>query len=115
MTREELKSMFGGIVEHYNHACEKHPFFADTICFRYDDWGKEAYYMKWLLQNMVKDKKQVTGHHVLMAEVCEVFAAFCSGDYAQARYEVLDAIAVLLRMDDMIRDAQEREEEKPND
>lgn len=115
MSRTELENKFHGIVEHYNHACEKHPFFADTICVEIVNWKKDADDCKWLIQLKAKNKQQVTAHSVLMAELYEIFAAFCSGNYEQARYEVLDTIAVLLRMDDMIRDFQEKKEEKPND
>lgn len=111
MTREELKSMFGGIVKHYNHAGEKHPLFADEMCTD-TDWQGDADFCKRLIKGKVVLKEKVTAHAVLHAELCEIFAAFCSGNYEQARYEVLDAIAVLLRMDDMIRDAQERKEKK---
>ena len=115
MTKEELKSMFGGIVEHYNHACEKHPFFADKLCVEALHWREFADNQKNLIMSLVTRGGHVTSFAVLHAEMFEIFAAFCEGDYAQARYEVLDAIAVLLRMDDMIRNAQaRREEEKPN-
>ncbi len=108
MSRTELENKFHSIVEHYNHACGKHPFFADTICVENVNWKKDADDCKWLIQLKAKNKEQVTAHTVLMAELYEFFDAFCSGNYTKAHYEVLDAIAVLLRMDDMIRDAQEK-------
>jgi predicted alpha-1,6-mannanase (GH76 family) len=106
MTKEELESMFNGIVEHYNHACEKHPFFADGMCLIGKDWEKEAKNIKDFIAQRANIKETVTASMVLHAEIFEIFAAFCSENYAQARYEVLDAIAVLLRMDDMIRSFQ---------
>ena len=112
MTKEELKSMFGGIVEHYTHACEKHPFFADGMCLTGMDWEKEAKNIKDFIAQRANIKETVTASMVLHAEMFEIFAAFCSGDYEQAHYEVLDAIAVLLRMDDMIRGVQDKEEAK---
>ena len=110
MNKNELESMFDSIVEHYNHACEKHPFFADTICAKNDNgtWGIMANHRKMDTHLRCKMNEEVTAHEVFVAEMYEIFDAFCKGDYALARYEVLDAIAVLLRMDDMIRDAQER-------
>ena len=89
---------------HYNHACEKHPHFADVICKpnSLTDWRRDAAVLKAQIQAFETRGEDVTAHGVLMAELYEVFAAYCDGDIAQARYEVLDAIAVLLRMDDML-------------
>lgn len=106
-TIEEMASMAAGIWAHYENACKKHPFFADAICIRTDRWKREARECKWLIGEAVKCKEKVTAHTVLMAELYEIFDACCDGDIAQARYEVLDAIAVLLRMDDMLAEMQE--------
>lgn len=90
--------------KHYDHACEKHPFFANDLCSHNPgfDWPHAATCQKAQIQAHAERGETVTAHSVLMAELYEVFAAYCDGDIAQARYEVLDAIAVLLRMDDML-------------
>ena len=95
---------------HYDHACEKHPKFADVICIQHPccNWRSEAARLKAQIQAHEDRGETVTAHSVLLAELWEVFAAYCDGDIAQARYEVLDAIAVLLRMDDMLKGVQEK-------
>ena len=103
-TAQEMVETNAGIWEHYDHACEKHPKFADDLCIQNPccDWRREAAVLKKKIQAHAERGETVTAHSVLMAELYEVFAAYCDGDIAQARYEVLDAIAVLLRMDDML-------------
>lgn len=92
---------------HYNNACEKHPRFADGICLMTEDWEGMAADTKEFMGAHEEDGLSLMATTVLMGEIYEALAAYKSGDLAQARYEVLDAIAVLLRMDDMLKGMQE--------
>jgi len=105
-TMEDMAAMAAGIWAHYENACEKHPFFADDLCSAMPMWEREARQCKELISNKAKDGEKIMAHWVLLGEMYEIFDACCDGDIAQARYEVLDAIAVLLRMDDMLREMQ---------
>ncbi len=107
-TIEEMAAMAAGIWAHYEHACRKHPKCADTVCHKRDDYGQDVADEKCVLKQMVASgRKDIPADLVLDAELNEIYAAYCDGDYEQARHEVLDAIAVLLRLDDLLREMQE--------
>ena len=108
-TAQDMVVANAAIWSHYLHAIGKHPHFADVICKpnSLTDWRTDAAVLKAKIQEFETRGEDVTAHSVLMAELYEVFAAYCAGDIAQARYEVLDAIAVLLRIDDMLAKMQE--------
>lgn len=104
--------MLCDIRDHYSNAIAKHPFFADEICFK-DNTGWELQaqqlksYLKYCTEKREKGENQYCrAQDVLDVELAEVYAAYSKGDYEQARYEIFDAIAVLLRMDDMIAEKQ---------
>jgi len=94
--------MFFSMVSHYHAACVKHPYFADF-------WTENAHE---LYERDAREKKnaikrlseigEVSARLVLYAELAEVFEAITRGDYGQAREEIFDAIAVLMRMVDVI-------------
>ena len=113
MTQKSAQDMVAAnasIWEHYKHACEKHPRFADGICLMTEDWEGMAADAKEFMEVHEENGLSFTATIVLMGEIYEALAAYCAGDLAQARYEIMDAIAVLLRMDDMLAGMQEREE-----
>ena len=98
------------IWDHFTHAKEKHPFFADRIMEPMPKDGcvlgeklKRKIVEFW--ENRAKNCKSVIAklpsvENVLNAEVFEIFAAVAKGDLNQAHYEIFDAIAVLLRLDE---------------
>ena len=102
------------IIEHYEHAKEKHPFFADAMCspqvlpdwMSGGEWARpvnEAHVKKW--QDIAMGRKVLcvqrpTAERILDAELAEIYEAWNRRDMEQARHEIYDAIAVLLRMED---------------
>jgi hypothetical protein len=89
----------------YLHANVKHPFFCDKICSEEVSWKKLAEDIKKQIQFNEKEKTgNVKAEDILNAEMAEVYAAVMQGDYYHARYELMDVFAVLMRMDDMLRD-----------
>lgn len=89
----------------YLHANVKHPFFCDIICSDEYDWAKLAETYKEQIQFEAKGKTgNVRVSAILDAEMAEVYADVKKGDYYHARMELLDAFAVLMRMDDMLRE-----------
>jgi len=110
MTETHLKiEVQDEIYKHYIHACEKHPFFADEMCRTDYSWYSAAIRFKEYLkyQTVLHNDGEPTyclAKYVLDAELAEVYDAYCKGNYDQAVEEIYDAIAVLLRMGDMIID-----------
>ncbi|MBR4221760.1 MAG: hypothetical protein IKR81_11420 [Victivallales bacterium] len=112
MTREEYEQKSLTFWQHYQHACEKHPFFARGIADVTDSyyqnrkdsalnrraiyWSKQAQ-----LGKIIRDEKP-NAKNVLLAELYELFAAATEGDLKQAHYEIADAIAVLIRLDEQL-------------
>ena len=89
----------------YLHANVKHPFFCDKICSDEYDWAKLAKTYKEQIQFEANGKTgNVRASAILDAEMAEVYAEVEKGDYYHARMELLDAFAVLMRMDDMLRE-----------
>ena len=108
--------MLKQIFSHYRHAVEKHPWFCETFCTNEYRWELSAKQLKSYLKYCTKrheegEKPYCGAKDVLDAELAEIYAAYSRGDFAQARYEIFDAIAVLLRMDDMIAEKQDKTEE----
>jgi len=109
--------MLKQIFSHYRHAVEKHPWFCDEICHEVRGWELQAKQLKSYLVYCTErhekgEKPYCKAKDVLDAEMAEIFAAYSRGDLAQARYEIFDAIAVLLRMDDMIAEKQDKRTEE---
>lgn len=108
-TRNSLKEAIKKAKQHYDHACKKHPFFADEMCRIDYSWYSAAIRFKEYLkyQTVLHNDGEPTyclAKYVLDAELAEVYDAYCKGNYDQAVEEIYDAIAVLLRMEDMVID-----------
>lgn len=102
--RANFNSIMGDIAVHYKHACDKHPYFADrfftpiageppTDCLLA---GARAALRAAINEGCVD------AFMVLNCETCEIAEAYARGNMEQAREECLDAIAVLMRMVDVI-------------
>ena len=115
------------ILAHYENAKEKHPTFADSIMVPMtsaipDDCGMKYAILATLHNRQVrklwrqwcKIKKHSVEQYpsvqnILDAEIYEIYAAVAIGDLEQARYEIFDAIAVLLRLDDNLAELYAKE------
>ena len=106
MTREEYEQLSLKYWQHYQHACEKHPFFAKGIM------EPGATPSEWALQ--AKGSREYrddhpTAENVLGAEIFEILAAAAEGNLEQAHYEIADAVAVLIRLDEQLEELHERQ------
>lgn len=97
------------IKAHYNHAVEKHPKFVDRFCSETYFGATENLKLCriWLKEHIRAGL--VDCNDVLRCEIAEIYEAYKGGRLADAKEECFDAIAVLLRMIDMI------EKEESND
>lgn len=92
------------IAEHYCHAKRKHPYFADRL-FIDDNDAEEAKRDQEsvrMLLNIERKQGRVYAETLANCEVAEVCDAIARGDKAAAVEECYDAIAVLLRMVDVL-------------
>lgn len=106
------------ILEHYNHAREKHPYFCDKIApvdlDKEDEEGLADYReaIKMRLSDMRSDievltkKGELYWSDLVMCELWEVDEAIADGDTAHAVEECYDVIAVLLRTIDVLEGRQ---------
>ena len=112
MTRGEYEQKSLTYWQHYQHACEKHPFFARGIADVTDSYyqnrkdsalNRPAIFWRQQAQlaKIFRDETP-TAKNVLLAELYEIFAAAAAGDLNQAHYEIADAIAVLIRLDEQL-------------
>lgn len=95
------------IREHYEHAKAKHPYFADEIT-RIEDklyWRKLEIRDHEILKTRI-ELNNVGADDILHCEVCEMFHAFTAEDTAADVEEAYDAIAVLLRVVDVLEGRQ---------
>ena len=95
------------IVEHYCHAKEKHPHFCDIITCM-SDVGADIHldiYRSTLKAEV--DNDAVEPSTLLGYEFYEAIHAYTRGDTASAIEECYDAIAVLLRVIDVLEGRQE--------
>lgn len=88
-----------GIKAHYAHAQEKHPHFADKVCEMPADFFE---FMAKFKKEEAERAGEIKAYDVLMAEIDELFAELMRGDMTRAREEAFDAIAVVLRIIDVI-------------
>lgn len=96
------KTTLDQIKAHYCHACQKHPYFADRFSrFNFNDWRAGCAVARHQLKNEIAEGA-VGMDTVLLCEVSEVFTALQDGDQAAAAAECYDAIAVLLRIVDVL-------------
>ena len=93
---------------HYCHAKRKHTYFADKMFF-YENNAEEAKAklgtVRMLLRMELK-QGEVYAETLLNCEVAEICDALARGNKAQAVEECYDAIAVLLRMVDVLESRQ---------
>lgn len=92
------------IAEHYCHAKRKHPYFADSM-FLYENNAEDAKRDLRILRmvlNIERKEGKVCAEPLLNCEVAEICDAIARGDKAAAVDECYDAIAVLLRMVDVL-------------
>lgn len=97
------------IAEHYCHAKRKHPYFADRLFLWNDNDAEEAKrYLESVRMLLNIERKQGTVYAETLAncEVAEVCDAISRGDKAAAVDECYDAIAVLLRVVDVLEGRQ---------
>ena len=96
------------VAEHYEHARRKHPHFAHTLFLEASDESAAARTLvrtRFCL-NCERREGEVVAETVLNCEICEAIHALACGDKANAVEEIYDAIAVLLRMVDVIEGRQ---------
>ena len=96
------------VAEHYEHARRKHPYFAHTLFLEASDESAAARTLvrtRFCL-NCERRVGEVVAETVLNCEICEAIHALACGDKAHAVEEIYDAIAVLLRMVDVIEGRQ---------
>lgn len=96
------------IAEHYCHAKRKHPYFADRLFIGDNDakWAKMDLESVRMLLNIERKQGKVYAETLANCEVAEVCDALARGDKAAAVDECYDAIAVLLRMVDVLEGRQ---------
>ena len=100
------------IVKHYDHAKKKHPLFCYGML---PDWPKEK--IETVVKNELGFARERREHglqagnllwnEILNEEVWEISEALMQGDAEHAIYEAYDAIAVLLRVIDVLKGNQE--------
>lgn len=101
------------IDRHLTKAETKHPFFAASIiparlC------NPDA--IKLMLHESRDNREKTKSvYDVLMEEFGEIFEAVQLNDIKNARYEIYDTIAVLLRLDKVLQEKQRNEDFKRND
>ena len=90
------------IQKHYDHAVRKHPLFCNTLTRKSaGQWMMDENKDKATL-SLLADKGIVGADDVLRSEVSEVFSAISQNDLVHAIDECYDAIAVLLRIADVL-------------
>lgn len=105
ITTEETYHV-SNILKHYAHAKEKHPYFCDKITCLSE--SRADTYLN-IYRNALKaeaDNGCVEAGTVLMCEFYEALQAYKHGDTANTVEECYDAIAVLLRMIDVLEGRQ---------
>lgn len=92
------------IREHYEHARTKHPYFCDRLVMNIDFAPSLENARAYLQQNI--ERGLVEFEDVLDCELREIQVAISQGDEAHAVEECYDAIAVLLRVIDVLEGRQ---------
>lgn len=94
------------IREHYEHAKEKHPYFCDKLNY-YTKKGADndlSFYREFLKIGI--EDESVAVRDVLACELAEMHREIVYGNTAAAVEECYDAIAVLLRVVDVLEGRQ---------
>jgi len=104
--------------DEYARACELHPFFATDLC-----QGLTAMAWKRLAEELDRRLKEQTRAHdageeayapaswVLEKQLADMYAAWLLGDIERARRRAACAMAVIMRMDEMMEEQDEGTEE----
>ncbi len=101
------------IDRHLTKAETKHPFFAESIL---PAIFSNTEFIKKLLKKSREDREKTKSvYDVLMQENYEIFEAIQDNNIKNARYEIYDTIAVLLRLDKVLQEKQRYEDFKQND
>ena len=101
------------IDRHLTKAETKHPFFAASI-IPLKLCNPESIKTMLDLSRVDRERTQSV-YDVLMEEIYETFEAIQNNDIKNARYEIYDSIAVLLRLDKVLQEKQRNEDFKKND
>lgn len=92
--------------EHYTHAREKHPYFCDRALPPLGEKSKEIIekILSGLRNDIVVDAQHASLNwkKLLDCKVWEALEAIVTGDYAHAVEECYDAIAIILRIIDVM-------------
>lgn len=105
------EQMVSKIREHYEHAKEKHPYFCDLLEPQLDK-AVVSSALELELKDIRKEIAEDIGYQQLIwdtllnCEVWEIHEAMVKGDTAHAVEECYDAIAVLLRVVDVLEGRQ---------
>ena len=107
------KEVIESIDKHLKRVEDKHPVFAFSIL-------PERLNDNDLVRNFLKEarlKCNSTGsaYDVLQEEILEIFDAIFDGDLYNARLEIYDSIAVLLRLDKVLQEKQRNLSFQKND
>ena len=96
------------IAEHYCHARRKHPHFADALFLSRNSAEDAAMTLAYVRNSIELEKRRdnVSAQMLIECEICEAIHALACGDKAHAVEEIYDAIAVLLRMIDVLEGKQ---------
>ena len=101
------------IERHLTKAETKHPFFAESIL---PAIFSNTEFIKKLLKKSREDREKTKSvYDVLMQENYEIFEAIQDNNIKNARYEIYDTIAVLLRLDKLLQEKQRNEDFKKKD
>lgn len=99
------------IVEHYNHAREKHPYFCD-----WNPLQRTKHFKKIMTRELCEAREELKDAYeynevewtdVFDCEKLEALVALASGDKTQAVEELYDCVAVLLRTIDVLEGRQQ--------
>lgn len=96
------------IMEHYDHAKKKHPYFCDRLLPRTMIENYFAMHLADVRRSLAKriTAGSVIPETILECEMAEIFEALECGDKAQAVKECYDLAAVALRLVDAIEGKQ---------
>ena len=101
------------IDRHLTKAETKHPVFAESIL---PAIFSNTEFIKKLLKKSREDREKTKSvYDVLMQENYEIFEAIQDNNIKNARDEIYDTIAVLLRLDKVLQEKQRYEDFKQND
>lgn len=101
-------AVVGAIERHYFNAKEKHPYFCDQLLSNVVNGRSLDALLADISTDIVRNAKtgSVAATYVLDCELCEMESAIAWGDTSAAVEECYDAIAVLLRVVDVLEGRQ---------